>query len=46
MPFMTERETPSVDGLVIGILGGTGTRDAPRLASTRKGPLFMIMKDY
>jgi len=21
---MTERETPSVDGLVIGILGGTG----------------------
>jgi len=24
MPFMTERETPSVDGLVIGILGGTG----------------------
>jgi NADPH-dependent F420 reductase len=22
--FMTERETPSVDGLVIGILGGTG----------------------
>jgi 8-hydroxy-5-deazaflavin:NADPH oxidoreductase len=24
MQFMTERETPSVDGLVIGILGGTG----------------------
>jgi NADPH-dependent F420 reductase len=24
MPFMTERETLSVDGLVIGILGGTG----------------------
>jgi len=24
MPSMTERETPSVDGLVIGILGGTG----------------------
>jgi 8-hydroxy-5-deazaflavin:NADPH oxidoreductase len=24
MRFMTERETPSVDGLVIGILGGTG----------------------
>jgi NADPH-dependent F420 reductase len=24
MHFMTERETPSVDGLVIGILGGTG----------------------
>jgi NADPH-dependent F420 reductase len=24
MPFMTEREIPSVDGLVIGILGGTG----------------------
>jgi hypothetical protein len=24
MQTMTERETPSVDGLVIGILGGTG----------------------
>src|SRR6266705_165293 len=24
MPSMTERETPSVDGLVIGILSGTG----------------------
>src|SRR6266566_2549237 len=40
MPSMTERETPSVDGLVIGILGGTGDqgrglarRDAAREAS-------------
>jgi predicted dinucleotide-binding enzyme len=24
MQGMTERETPSVDGLVIGVLGGTG----------------------
>src|SRR5580704_10490796 len=38
---MTERETPSVDGLVIGILGGTGDqgRGPGGQRGDRRGPL-------
>ena len=36
---MTEREAPSVDGLVIGILGGTGDQGRG-LPSGSRGPVI------